>query len=573
MTDIDSTINSAVQSAETWNETFMKDLALNLSNSSVQIKTPTGELVPPPSDAPILTKITTTNVKFFTKVELKNIPPEIKKDFSEGKGGFLNSAIPTTTAAPPTTTLPYDPKTDNRLCVPVDSEVKVGSNDDYCQYYTPSSAAYNKNTPKGIVSTFGKATDWVNACAVVAGQKCKKTTGSPYIPPTTTLVPTTTLAPTTTSLGNNYITLKVMSAFDDKVISIRKKEFDSEMSKLGIDSSYNTDDKKLHHAQYLTYTEKEEGEMRDPSMAPYSDKKTYILILKHYDLNAKHYFILQEKDHVNANNALRTTAYSEPWFDSETQAKIPKYWADPKGMGCDPSGLPIHYCNKEHNAYKDYLKSMWINKNITFKLTWPYIILDNNSIESDCVKKNLYKINSDEECKQAGEALDSLSHKTGFYPHFTQGCSIINNLSHWNKSSISTKNSSVAAVCTSAAPFTPTTTTSIKTDTTPPITVTSDNINTLITKEWCTETECRVKLNKKDWWNSDVRFTQNSQNQIIQGIQESGGYFIIQSDGQIYTSNGAPLYYNKSYPGSTQSFIDWLNDLLKNGPVLIEKKL
>ena len=70
-----------------------------------------------------------------------------------------------------------------------------------------------------------------------------------------------------------------------------------------------------------------------------------------------------------------------------------------------------------------------------------------------------------------------------------------------------------------------------------------------------------------------MRFTQNSQNQIIQGIQESGGYFIIQSDGQIYTSNEAPLYYDKSYPGSTQSFIGWLNDLLKNGPVLIEKKL
>ena len=479
MTDIYSTINSAVQSAETWNETFMKDLALNLSNSSVQIKTPTGEFVSPPSDVPKLTKITTTNVKFFTKVELKNIPAEIKKDFSEGKGGFLNSAIPTTTAAPPTTTLPYDPKTDNRLCVPVYSKVKLGPNDDYCQYYTPSKQAYPP-APKDYVSTKYKADAVYGDCGKydVAGQKCKKTTGSPYIPPTTTLVPTTTLAPTTTSLGNNYITLKVMSAFDDNVISIRKKEFDSEMLKLGIVSSYNTDNKKLHHAQYLTYTEKEEGEMRDPSMAPYSDKKTYILILKHYDLNAKHYFILQEKDHVNANNALRTTAYSKPWFDSETHAKIPKYWADPNGMGCAVSaeqakggGHPIHYCNKEHNAYKDYLKSMWNNKNITFKLTWPYIILDNNSIESDCVKKNLHKINSDEECKQAGIALgsDPSKHVKGTFSHFTGGCSIINNLSHWNKLSSSTKrNSSFAAVCTSASPFTPTTTSSIKTDTTPP---------------------------------------------------------------------------------------------------------
>ena len=166
----------------------IKENKMNSFMAAFKLKLTQGAITLPNVDTTTI-KVAKTKEPVIIPVKLTNVSKEMKEDYSKGGGGFLQSEMPTTTLAP-TTTLPYNPKTDKRLCVP-ESTVEVGSTLDYCKGYTPSRVIYDTNVPTGIVSTFNKATDWFDKCGKVpvAGQACKKTTGSPYIPPTTTLAP------------------------------------------------------------------------------------------------------------------------------------------------------------------------------------------------------------------------------------------------------------------------------------------------------------------------------------------------------------------------------------------------
>ena len=82
-----------------------------------------------------------------------------------------------------------------------------------------------------------------------------------------------------------------------------------------------------------------------------------------------------------------------------------------------------------------------------------YTKLGNATEQIDCISSNLFNINSNEECKQAGIALgtNAADHQTDNWGHLPQGCTIINNISHWNAMEVpvGTKQYGAQAVCTS----------------------------------------------------------------------------------------------------------------------------
>ena len=83
-----------------------------------------------------------------------------------------------------------------------------------------------------------------------------------------------------------------------------------------------------------------------------------------------------------------------------------------------------------------------------------YTKLGNATEQIDCISSNLFNINSNEECKQAGIALgtNTADHLTDNWGHLPQGCTIISNISHWNAMEVpvGTKQYGAQAVCTSS---------------------------------------------------------------------------------------------------------------------------